>query len=56
LTGLAFADLDLYYYAIGCAMSVLIGNAARNGRGWYHFADGEWIIAAEIWLCSPLIV
>jgi hypothetical protein len=38
----------LYDYAISCALSALIGFAGRAGRGWYHFADGELIVAAEV--------
>ena len=38
----------LYDYAIYRSLSVLINNAARLGRGWYHFADGEVIVAAEL--------
>ncbi len=41
-------DMKLYAYAIGCALSALIGYAVSCGRGWYHFADGEVIIAAEV--------
>lgn len=40
----------LYYYAIGCALTALVGNAGRRGRGWYHFADGALIVAAEVTL------
>jgi hypothetical protein len=39
---------DLYEYAIRCALSALIGYVGRAGRGWYHFADGEVIVAAEV--------
>jgi len=39
---------DLYDYAIYHALSALIGNAERRGCGWYHFADGEIIVAAEV--------
>lgn len=39
---------DLYEYAISCALSVLIRYATLFGRGWYHFADGEIIVAAEV--------
>jgi hypothetical protein len=38
----------LYYYAISCALSALVNYAGRYGRGWYHFADGEVIIATEV--------
>lgn len=41
-------DEKLYAYAISCALSALIGFAARRGRGWYHLADGEVIVAAEV--------
>ena len=41
---------DLYYYAMSCALSALIGFAALHGRGWYHFADGELIAGSEILL------
>ena len=39
---------DLYYYAISCSWSAIVGHAARSGRGWYYFVDGELIVAAEI--------
>jgi hypothetical protein len=42
------SEQKLYYYAIGRALSVLVGHAARLGRGWYHFADGEVIVATEL--------
>lgn len=42
------AELALYYYAIRRALSVLVRHAGRFGRGWYHFADGEVIVATEI--------
>ena len=38
----------LYYYAISCALSALVGHAGRRGRGWYHFADGALIVASEV--------
>lgn len=41
-------DMELYYYAISCAISALVDNASRCGRGWYHFADGALIVAAEV--------
>ena len=41
-------DYDLYAYAINCSLSALIGHAARVGRGWHHFSDGEVIIAVEV--------
>ena len=41
-------DLALYDYASSCWLSALIGHAARRGRGWHHFADGEVIVAAEV--------
>ena len=41
-------DKRLYAYAVRCALSALIGHASRHGRGWYHFADGEVILAAEV--------
>jgi len=41
-------DMKLYHYAISCALSALVGHAGRFGRGWYHFADGEVIIASEV--------
>lgn len=40
--------MALYYYAISCALSALVGHVGRLGRGWYHFADGELIVATEI--------
>jgi hypothetical protein len=43
-------EMRLYHYAISCALSVLVSKAGRHGRGWYHFTDGEQIVAAEIWL------
>lgn len=42
------AERKLYYYAISCALSALVGHAGRFGRGWYHFADGEVIVATEV--------
>lgn len=39
---------ELYYYAISCALSVLVRHAELRGRGWYHFADGELIVAAQL--------
>lgn len=41
-------DRALYGYAISCALSALIRYGASYGRGWYHFADGEIIVAAEV--------
>jgi len=41
---------DLYYYAVSCALSVLIRYAESFGRGWYHFANGELIAGVEILL------
>ena len=49
-TTLTSPDRKLYCYAISCALSALVGHAGRRGRGWYHFADGEVIVAAEVWL------
>jgi len=40
--------MKLYRYAISCALSALVGYAARRGRGWYHWSDGSQIIAAEV--------
>jgi hypothetical protein len=45
---LSRGELKLYRYAISCAFSVLVGFAARKGRGWYHWSDGTQIIAAEV--------
>lgn len=42
------SDKALYYYAISCALSALVGHAGRFGRGWYHFADGEVLVASEV--------
>lgn len=42
------AERQLYGYAISCALSALVGYAGRHGRGWYHFADGEIIVATEV--------
>jgi hypothetical protein len=39
---------DLYYYAISCALSALVRHAGLHGRGWYHFAGGELIIAEHL--------
>ena len=39
---------ELYYYAISRALSALVSNAERYGRGWYHFADGELIVAVAV--------
>lgn len=41
---------ELYYYAVNCALSALVRYAGHFGRGWYHFADGKLIAAAEILL------
>jgi hypothetical protein len=41
-------DLDLYLYAIDRVWTVLVARAALLGRGWYHFADGEVIVAAAV--------
>jgi len=41
-------DKKLYLYAISCALSALVGHASHRGRGWYHFAGGELIVAAEV--------
>ena len=49
-TSLTSLDKKLYHYAIRRALSVLVVHAGRRGRGWYHFADGEVIVAAEVWL------
>jgi len=38
------------HYAISCALRVLVDYAGSRGRGWYHFADGTPIVAAEITL------
>ena len=38
----------LYYYAIDRALFALVRYAGRFGRGWYFFAGGERIVAAEI--------
>ena len=43
---------DLYYYAISCALEALVRNAELLGRGWYHFADGELIVAAQLLGCE----
>ena len=42
------SDFERYYFATSCAMSVLVGHAARFGRGWYHLSDGELIVGVEI--------
>ena len=41
-------DYALYDYAIRCSLSVLVRHAELCGRGWYHFSDGEMIVAAEL--------
>ena len=41
-------DEDLYYYALNCALSTLVRRAELLGRGWYHFVNGELIIAAQL--------
>ena len=43
-------DEKLYAYAISRALSALIDHSIRYGRGWYHLADGEVIVAAEVTL------
>jgi hypothetical protein len=48
MTQISRAEMKLYYYAISCALSALVDHAGRHGRGWYHFADGEVIIASEV--------
>jgi hypothetical protein len=40
--------MKLYRYAISCAFSALVEYAKYRGRGWYHWSDGEQIIAAEV--------
>jgi hypothetical protein len=42
------AERALYLYAISCALSALVGYAGKRGRGWYHFSDGEVIIATDV--------
>lgn len=42
------SDTTLYYYAISCALSALSGYAEKWGRGWYHFSDGQVIIALDL--------
>ena len=39
---------ELYYYAVSCALSALVRHAGLFGRGWYHFANGELIVAAQL--------
>lgn len=41
-------DYALYDYAIHCSLSVLVRYVESRGRGWYHFSDGELIVAAEL--------
>lgn len=41
-------DLALYHYAIPCALTALVRQAAVNGRGWYHFVAGKLIAATEV--------
>lgn len=48
MTSMTCAERALYYYALRRALSVLVGHAGRCGRGWYHFADGAVIVAAEV--------
>ena len=48
MTQITRNDMKLYHYAISCALSALVGHAGRLGRGWYHFADGEVVIASEV--------
>lgn len=48
MSAMTRSEKALYYYAISCALSALIGYAGRFGRGWYHFADGAVIIATEV--------
>lgn len=42
------AEKRLYLYAISCALHALVDHVGRFGRGWYHFADGELIVATEV--------
>jgi len=44
----SLVDRNLYLYAISCALAALAGYARQRGRGWYHFADGSVIVAAEV--------
>jgi hypothetical protein len=41
-------DLALYEYALHCALATLIGFAAAQGRGWYHYVDQDLIAVSEI--------
>jgi hypothetical protein len=41
-------DLRLYQYALGCALSALVGHARLAGRGWYLLVGGELVVAAEV--------
>lgn len=47
---LTVAEEKLYLYAMSCALSALVEHVECLGRGWYHFADGEWIVAVEVCL------
>lgn len=48
MTKITSSEMKLYYYAISCALSALVDHAGRFGRGWYHFSDGEVIIASQV--------
>lgn len=41
-------DWKLYLYAFPRTLSVLVNFAAKHGRGWYQYADGEVITASEV--------
>ena len=41
-------DRALYEHAITHAIAALIGHVEISGRGWYHLADGELIVAVEL--------
>jgi len=41
-------ELKLYQYARRCALTALVSHAGQYGRGWYHFSDGEVIVAREV--------
>ncbi len=41
-------DHVLYLEAIYGALHVLMTHAAANGRGWYHYSNGELIIRTHV--------
>lgn len=41
-------DLALYRYAMYCGLDTLVRHVAYHGRGWYHFIEGDLVVALEV--------